>query len=797
MAEYRARGADGTYRWVLDRGAALRDEAGKVYRMAGSMGDITARKQAEEKLAEREAQFHLALDSMPGGIRLVDKDSNYVFFNQRYLDLYDFPEGLLKVGESNRVENLYQAQRGDFGPGNPDALTDDWLGELPVKSEATSWEREIPGGKTLRVRTAPTPDGGVVNIATDITELKRAEQVSRDSEARLRSILENSPIGVAMIDDDNIIRFHNARFPEILGGPGENLVGTSSKRFWTDLKEREKSMKRFRKEGRVHSREVMYRGLDGSDIWSLSSYEKAEWEGTPARLIWIYDITEEKANREALAEKEAQLRLALDHMPGGMMLGDRAMNCVLFNSQYSQLFEFPDGLVRVGGSFRDELRYQAARGDYGPGDKDDLIEEVVATNQRGKAVSYERAIAGSGRTLHVNLGPTPDGGYVTIVADITERKRAEAELAEKSAMLEATMEHMDQGISMFDGDLKLTAFNHRFIDLLAFPSDLVHRGTSLAELFRYNAERSEYGPGDPDEQVAERIALARKFEAHHFERTRPDGMVIEIRGKPITGGGMVTTYSDITKRTLAEAEIVEAREQAEAANKAKSAFLANMSHELRTPMNAIIGYSEMLAEDAADDENEDALTDLNQITAAGKQLLNLIDDVLDLSKIEAGKMELYTEDFDVGDTLRDVTSMAMTLIEKKNNALATDFGDNLGVMHSDMTKIRQNLFNLISNAAKFTENGTITLYTHRETRDAKDWLVFKVTDTGIGIPEEKLGEIFMGFSQADESTTRDFGGTGLGLTLTKRFTEMMGGRIWAESVVGEGSTFIMEVPAQV
>ncbi len=174
----------------------------------------------------------------------------------------------------------------------------------------------------------------------------------------------------------------------------------------------------------------------------------------------------------------------------------------------------------------------------------------------------------------------------------------------------------------------------------------------------------------------------------------------------------------------------------------------------------------------------------------------MINDVLDLSKIEAGKMELYTEDFDVGETLHDVTSMAMSLIEK-NNALATDYGENLGVMHSDMTKIRQNLFNLISNAAKFTENGTITLSTHRETRDAKDWLVVKVADTGIGIPEEKLSHIFQEFSQADASTTRDFGGTGLGLTLAKRFTEMMGGRIWAESVVGEGSTFIMDVPAQI
>jgi signal transduction histidine kinase len=380
--------------------------------------------------------------------------------------------------------------------------------------------------------------------------------------------------------------------------------------------------------------------------------------------------SELKRREQELAEKEAQLRVALDNMPGGMALSARDLSYVLFNSQYSELYEFPDGLVRVGGSFRDEMRFQADRGDFGPGDTDDLIEQVVANRQSGEAESIEREIAGSGRTLQINRAPTPEGGCVSIVTDITELKEMEA-------------------------------------------------------------------------------------------------------------------------------KIVDAREQAEAANQAKSAFLANMSHELRTPMNAIIGYSEMLAEDAEDNENEDALADLNQITAAGKHLLNLINDILDLSKIEAGKMELYTEDFDVGDTLHDVTSMAMNLIEKKNNALATDYGENLGVMHSDMTKIRQNLFNLISNAAKFTENGTITLSAHRATRDAKDWLVFKITDTGIGIPEEKLGKIFKEFSQAEESTTRDFGGTGLGLTLAKRFTEMMGGRIWADSVVGESSTFIMELPAEV
>ncbi len=254
---------------------------------------------------------------------------------------------------------------------------------------------------------------------------------------------------------------------------------------------------------------------------------------------------------------------------------------------------------------------------------------------------------------------------------------------------------------------------------------------------------------------------------------------------------------ELSKRKHTEAELRKSRDLAEQANRAKSAFLANMSHELRTPMNAIIGYSEMLQEEAEDLGQKDFIPDLKKINDAGKHLLALINDILDLSKIEAGRMDLYLERFDLGDTLSDVVSTVNPLVEKNKNMLSVDIADDLGTIRSDLTKIRQALFNLLSNAAKFTHEGTITVKARRERCPDGDWIELAVQDTGIGIAADKIHMLFEEFTQADDSTTRDYGGTGLGLAITRRFCRMMGGDISVVSEPGTGSTFTVRLPAEV
>jgi signal transduction histidine kinase/DNA-binding response OmpR family regulator len=282
--------------------------------------------------------------------------------------------------------------------------------------------------------------------------------------------------------------------------------------------------------------------------------------------------------------------------------------------------------------------------------------------------------------------------------------------------------------------------------------------------------------------------------------------------------GVTSLVNDITEREQVKAELQQAKDLAETANRAKSQFLANMSHELRTPLNAIIGYSEMLQEEAEDLEQEDFIPDLQKIYAAGQHLLGLINDILDLSKIEAGRMEIYLESFDITDMTQAVVTTIQPLVEKNANTLKIECADNLGSMEADLTKVRQSLFNLLSNACKFTKQGTITLTVSRGVGEVgevgeqflassslhpsaslstEDWITFRVTDTGIGMTPEQMSKLFQAFTQADASTTRQYGGTGLGLAITKKLCQMMGGDVTVESEVGKGSTFILQLPAKV
>src|SRR5437763_5074939 len=260
---------------------------------------------------------------------------------------------------------------------------------------------------------------------------------------------------------------------------------------------------------------------------------------------------------------------------------------------------------------------------------------------------------------------------------------------------------------------------------------------------------------------------------------------------------LVLAMEDVTERRRAEGEVATAKEAAETANRTKSLFLANMSHELRTPLNAILGFSEMLQEEAVERDLQDFSADLQKISTAGKHLLGLINDILDLSKIEAGKMELHLEAFSIATLIAEVATTIDMQVAKNGNRLQIVCAPDVGIMRADLSKVRQGLFNLVSNAAKFTHDGKIKIEAERQLMDGSDWIVFRVSDTGIGLSSEQIVRLFQSFTQADASTTRKFGGTGLGLALTRRFCQMMSGDVTVHSVPGQGSVFTIKLPATV
>jgi len=326
----------------------------------------------------------------------------------------------------------------------------------------------------------------------------------------------------------------------------------------------------------------------------------------------------------------------------------------------------------------------------------------------------------------------------------------------------------------------IVSCNPAFVQLYGYSESEVV-GRNLDDLIATETTKSE--AVDITERVLKGGALR-----HIGRRRRKDGTLVdvEVLGVPVVVEGklvgLMGLYHDIS-------ELSRARQAAEEANSAKSQFLANMSHELRTPLNAIIGYSEMLEEEAEEIGHPEIVSDLGKIRAAGKHLLALINDVLDLSKIEAGKTELYLEDLDVATMVRDVATTVRPLVEKNANELVVRC-DAPGNLYADVTKLRQMLLNLLSNASKFTDHGAITLEVERSPTD----IAFRVTDSGIGMTQAQMAKLFEAFAQADSTTSKRYGGTGLGLAITRRFARMMGGDVTVDSAAGRGSTFTLRIP---
>jgi PAS domain S-box-containing protein len=369
-------------------------------------------------------------------------------------------------------------------------------------------------------------------------------------------------------------------------------------------------------------------------------------------------------------------------------------------------------------------------------------------------------------------------------------KTLQAREERTSAILDAAAE----GILTLDEENRIETFNPAAEEIFGYTaSDVVGQDVNMLIAAPHQEKPVR---GTPALRGLEAVGLRRNGNSFPIEI----GISQAVLDKRLI---VIMIVRDVTERNRVEKELrrvnwalERARDQALEASRTKSAFLANMSHELRTPLNAVIGYSEMLQEEAQDAGMSQFLPDLQKIHTAGKHLLALINDVLDLSKIEAGKMDLFLETFDIPQVIEEVVATVQPLAEKNGDAIDLKLADDLGSMQADATKLRQVLFNLLSNACKFTEKGKITLSATRLTEGEAERIRIEVADSGIGMSTEQLDRLFQDFTQADGSTTRRFGGTGLGLAISRRFCRLMGGDVSVKSELGQGSCFTVDLPVE-
>ncbi|MEG5173530.1 ATP-binding protein [Microcoleus sp. B3-D7] len=659
--------------------------------------------------------------------------------------------------------------------------------------------------------------------------LSKAQLALRSSEEQFRAIASATPVPILVSRlCDGLIMYANAQLASLLNIPLEKLIGCSTPDFYFNPADRPKVLEALAKEGYLQNYEIHCKKSDGTAFWAMISVQSLVFNGQQTALCALYDLTQRKEAEQSLQESEKRLRrqsLALLQLGRQRTLNSGALNVGIreITEAAARTLDVEKVSVWLYNHGRFGTRY--------PSDQLNFTERVLAQNQT-EPLDTEAAAPEQHEGVNHSKFKMPNLKLVCLdVYDRTQENHLSRECISASdlnlSILDVEGDAPGENVRSDNGLEPTTKTQNSLQTNLSHSSSIAEHSGVLPNASKPNSSilnvairlggqivgiLSLEHIGAPrqwaleERTFADSLANLVALAIEGFERQRAQEalskakaqleMTVDQRTAQLTAANKLLRI-EIAERKRAEIALQEALHKAEAASRAKSTFLANMSHELRTPLNAIIGYSEMLQEEARESGLEEIIPDTQKIYNAGKHLLTLINDILDLSKIEAGRMELYLEKFDLSNLIEEVVATLHPLVEKNHNQLQVSCSENLGVMYADLTKVRQILFNLLSNALKFTEGGTVLLSATREPAGDSDWVYLQVSDTGIGMSAEQQQGLFQPFIQGDASTTRKYGGTGLGLAISRLFCQMMGGDITVESELDVGSTFTVHLKTKV
>lgn len=481
----------------------------------------------------------------------------------------------------------------------------------------------------------------------------------------------------------------------------------------------------------------------------------------------------------------------VQHIPHGIAVYGPDRRVTLVNAAYRVIMA--GAPIEIGDTLEQVIRRRSDSGEYGPGDAEDVFIEQASFDPR--LPQLRRRQRPNGITIDIRTTPLPNGGHMSVVTDATPLVAAETELADRAKSMDAMLANIRHGIVLWDRQHRIVACNAVAEQLLLTPPGLLAPGRTLEEVIRSAKERGNLGVGQVGVDTATRLSKQDRSKSHQDQRLTRTGRVLEVRTDPTPAGGFVTTYTDVTDIRQAEEALQHARRAAELANTAKSRFLAAMSHELRTPLHQVIASSELIARAMEGPGAVHILDAAEAAHAAGRQLMSMIDTILDVARLEAGRFDISEDQVDLGLLVRGCVKQSDASAAAAEVALNVDLPEGLPGVRGDARRLRQALHHLVTNAVKFTGAGGKVCITAQRDGVAGD-LRLTVSDTGIGIAETDLDRVFEPFTHTDNVLNGRFPGNGLGLYVSRALMRAHGGELMLRSRPGEGTTAAMHIPAE-